>query len=203
LPTTEVDLPPVVSASLLMRAASDPQALALDLARPMPHVTPDAARRGTAFHEWVAASHEQLSLIPDWDLAVDAERAGDDELGELIEGYRRTVYAEMIPVHTETEVSVRIAGLVVRGVIDAVFQHPDGTWDVVDWKTNREQTADPVQLAIYRLGWAQRVGVEPDEVLTAFVYVRDGEVVRPALPSIEDIASRVGAVSAAGSGVSQ
>ena len=89
----------------------------------------------------------------------------------------------------------------MRGVIDAVFQHPDGTWDVVDWKTNREQTADPVQLAIYRLGWAQRVGVEPDEVLTAFVYVRDGgEVVRPALPSIEDIASRVGAVSAVVSG---
>ncbi len=203
LPTTQVDLPPVVSTSLLMRAASDPQSMALDLARPMPYVTPDAARRGTAFHEWVAASHEQLSLLPDWDLAVDAERAGDDELAELIEGYRRTVYSEMVPVHTETEVSVRIAGLVVRGVIDAVFQHPDGTWEVVDWKTNREQTADPVQLAIYRVGWAQRVGVEPDEVLTAFVYVRDGEVVRPALPSIEDIASRVGAVSAVVSGGSQ
>jgi DNA helicase-2/ATP-dependent DNA helicase PcrA len=203
LPTTEVDLPAVVSASLLMRAASDPQALALDLARPMPHVTPDAARRGTAFHEWVAASHQQLSLIPDWDLAVDAQRAGADELAELIEGYRQTEYSDMIPTHSETEVSVRIAGLVVRGVIDAVFQHPDGTWEVVDWKTNREQTADPVQLAIYRLGWAQRVGVEPAEVRTAFVYVREGEVVRPALPSIEDIAARVGAISAAGGGGSQ
>ena len=128
--------------------------LALDLARPMPHVTPDAARRGTAFHEWVAASTSNCRSSPTgiWPLTPNA---GDDELGELIEGYRRTVYAEMIPVHTETDVGEdRRPGR--AGVIDAVFQHPDGTWDVVDWKTNREQTADPVQLAIYRLGWAQR-----------------------------------------------
>lgn len=198
LPTVDVDLPPALSTSLLMRAAGDPQALAMDLARPMPFVTPSAALRGTAFHEWVAASHQQLSLIPEWEAAADAERIPSDELADLIEGYRRTDYAQMVPVATETEITVKVAGLVVRGVIDAVFQHPDGTWEVVDWKTNREQSADPLQLAIYRLGWAQRVGVAPEQVLTAFVYVRDGEVVRPDVPDKADLETAIG-VAAQGS----
>jgi len=191
LPTTQVDMPPVISASTMMRAAQDPNALALDLARPMPKVSSMAARRGTAFHEWVAASHQQLSLLPDWELAEDADRA-DDDLSDLIEGYRRTPYAHMTPVASETEVTVRIAGLTVRGVIDAVFCHPDGTWEVVDWKTTRAQSSDPLQLAIYRLGWAERVGVAPEQVLTAFVYVRDATIVRPDLPGLDALAEMLG-----------
>lgn len=194
LPTQEVDLPSVISTSLLMRAASDPEKLALDLARPMPYATPEAAARGTAFHEWVAASHQQLSLVPEWEAAVDAELVPDAELDALIDGYRRTVYADMVPVATETEVSVKVAGMVVRGVIDAVFQHPDGVWEVVDWKTNRAQTADPLQLAVYRAGWARRVGVPPEDVLTSFVYVRDGVVVRPDLPSLAQWEADIGPV---------
>jgi len=178
-PVTEVELPAVLSASLLMRAAADPDALARDLARPMPRVTPPAARQGTAFHEWVAGSAEQLSLLPEWDLALDAELADDHELAELIAGYRSTPYARMVPAATEVEVALRVSGLVVRAVVDAVYHHPDGTWEVVDWKTNRQQTADPLQLSIYRLAWAQQVGVRADRVRTAFVYVRDGLVVRP------------------------
>lgn len=184
LPVTSVELPGVLSASLLMRAVRDPGGLARDLARPMPRIADEAAVRGTAFHEWVAASSEQLSLIPDWDLAEDAARAGDGDLADLIAGYRTTPYAHMLPVVTESEISVRIGQTVVRGVIDAVFQHPDGSWEVVDWKTSREQSADSLQLSIYRLGWAQEVGVAPEQVRTAFVYVRDGTVVRP--PMLEE-----------------
>jgi len=189
LPVRAVALPTVLSASLLMRASADPQGLARDLARPMPRITGEAAARGTAFHEWVAASHEQLALIPDWDLAPDADRTSDAELADLIEGYRRTPYAHLVPAAVETEISVHVAGLVVRGVIDAVFQHPDGTWEVVDWKTNREHSADPLQLSLYRLGWAQQVGVDPEEVLVAFVYVRDADVVRPPVLSADELAA--------------
>lgn len=186
-PTEYVDVPAVLSPSLLMRAASDREALALDLARPMPRVTTHAARRGTAFHEWVARESQQLSLIPDWETALDEELGEGDDLAELIEGYRRTPYAQMKPEATEKEIMVRIAGMAVRGFVDAVFQHPDGTWEVVDWKTSADQDADPLQLAIYRLGWAQRVGVSPEDVLTAFVYVRSGEVVRPEVPDLEQV----------------
>jgi DNA helicase-2/ATP-dependent DNA helicase PcrA len=51
-------------------------------------------------------------------------------------------------------------------------------WEVVDWKTNREANADPLQLAVYRIAWAEKLGVEPDHVDAAFAYVRLGEVHR-------------------------
>jgi DNA helicase-2/ATP-dependent DNA helicase PcrA len=194
-PVRSVALPAILSTSLLMRAHSEPQALALDLARPMPRLTPQAAARGTAFHEWVAAAHEQLALLPDWETAVDADRVPEDDLQKCIAGYRATEYAQMVPFATETEVNLTLGGVAVRGVIDAVFQHADGTWEVVDWKTGREHAADPVQLAIYRLGWARRVGVPAEQVRTAFVYVRDGEVVRPALPDHDALEQMIGGIT--------
>jgi DNA helicase-2/ATP-dependent DNA helicase PcrA len=48
----------------------------------------------------------------------------------------------------------------------------------VDWKTNRAATADPLQLAVYRLAWAEMNGLDPADVIGAFYYVRLGEVQR-------------------------
>jgi DNA helicase-2/ATP-dependent DNA helicase PcrA len=54
---------------------------------------------------------------------------------------------------------------------------------VVDWKTSRAETADPLQLAIYRLAWAEANSVPVSEVDAVFYYVRTDTVVRPtALP---------------------
>lgn len=53
------------------------------------------------------------------------------------------------------------------------------TYEVLDWKTSRTRTADPLQLAIYRVAWAERQGVPLEAVTAAFLYVRGGEVVRP------------------------
>jgi DNA helicase-2/ATP-dependent DNA helicase PcrA len=81
----------------------------------------------------------------------------------------------------EAPFALAIAGRVIRGRIDAVYEHLGG-WEVVDWKTHRSQSADPLQLAIYRLAWAEIVGADVDTVDAAFCYVRSGRVVRPALP---------------------
>jgi DNA helicase-2/ATP-dependent DNA helicase PcrA len=50
---------------------------------------------------------------------------------------------------------------------------------VVDWKTNQRETADPLQLAVYRLAWAESTGTPLEQVSAAFLYVRSGSVVRP------------------------
>jgi DNA helicase-2/ATP-dependent DNA helicase PcrA len=72
---------------------------------------------------------------------------------------------------------------VVRGRIDAVYSdaRTDGTsgYLLVDWKTNRSATADPLQLAIYRLAWAELHDIPLDRVRAAFYYVRSGELVEP------------------------
>jgi DNA helicase-2/ATP-dependent DNA helicase PcrA len=58
---------------------------------------------------------------------------------------------------------------------------PDGSrgYEVIDWKTSRSESADPLQLAIYRLAWSELQGVPLDHVTAAFYYVRTGEVIHP------------------------
>ena len=82
-----------------------------------------------------------------------------------------------MPYEVEAPFALVLAGQVVRGRIDAVFAEPDGRWLVVDWKTNQKQTADPLQLAVYRLAWAELKGVDPSRVRVAFHYVRSWETV--------------------------
>ena len=84
-----------------------------------------------------------------------------------------------------------LGGQVVRGRIDAVYADGDG-FLLVDWKTNRAQTADPLQLAVYRLAWAELHDVPLERVRAGFFYVRTGELVEPeALPGRAELESLV------------
>ncbi|GAA2287796.1 ATP-dependent DNA helicase [Streptomyces hawaiiensis] len=185
---TDVPLPASLSASQLLLLAADPDALAQELARPMPRPPQPAARRGTRFHAWVEARFEELMLPmlePEELPGSEAEIADERDLEALKEAFERTPYAHRTPYRVETPVQLEIAGRIVRGRIDAVYKEGAGdeaTYEIVDWKTNRSRTADPLQLAVYRLAWAEQRGVPPESVTAAFLYVRSGEVVRPELP---------------------
>jgi DNA helicase-2/ATP-dependent DNA helicase PcrA len=61
---------------------------------------------------------------------------------------------------------------------------------VVDWKTGRTESADPLQLAIYRLAWAESYGLALSEIDAIFYHVRTDAVLRPeALPDRPAIAA--------------
>ncbi|GGW86544.1 ATP-dependent DNA helicase [Streptomyces malachitofuscus] len=186
---TEVRLPASLTASELLRLAEDPDGFAQELARPMPRPPQPAARRGTRFHAWVEARFEALTLPmldPEELPGSDAEIEDERDLQALKEAFERTEYARRTPHRVEAPFQLTIAGRVVRGRIDAVYRSDaaDGTtYEIVDWKTGRGRTADPLQLAVYRLAWAEQQGVPLESVRAAFLYVRTGEVVRPgALP---------------------
>ncbi|MGW4879002.1 UvrD-helicase domain-containing protein [Streptomyces sp. NPDC004262] len=182
---TDVPLPATLSATQLMRLAEDPDGLAQELARPMPRPPQPAARRGTRFHAWVETRFEELTLPmlePDELPGSDAEIADERDLEALKEAFERTEYARRTPYRVEAPFQLALAGRIVRGRIDAVYRtgHGDGaTYEIVDWKTSRTRPADPLQLAIYRIGWAEQQGVPPESVTAAFVHVRTGEVERP------------------------
>ncbi|MFJ3797188.1 UvrD-helicase domain-containing protein [Streptomyces sp. NPDC090088] len=182
---TDVPLPAALSATQLMRLAEDPDGLAQELARPMPHAPQPAARRGTRFHAWVEARFEELTLPmldPDELPGSDAEIADERDLEALKEAFERTEYAHRTPYRVEAPFQLSLAGRVVRGRIDAVYRTGEGdgaTYEIVDWKTSRTRPADPLQLAIYRIGWAEQQGVPPESVTAAFVHVRTGEIERP------------------------
>ncbi|MFQ6142816.1 UvrD-helicase domain-containing protein [Streptomyces seoulensis] len=182
---TDVPLPTTLTATQLLRLAADPEGFARELARPMPSPPQPAARRGTRFHAWVETRFEALTLPmlePEELPGADAEIADERDLEALKEAFERTEYAHRTPLRVETPFQLAVAGRVVRGRIDAVYQEGDGesaTYEIVDWKTSRSRTADPLQLAVYRLAWAEQHGVPLERVTAAFVYVRTGEVVRP------------------------
>ncbi|MEW2162406.1 UvrD-helicase domain-containing protein [Streptomyces sp. NPDC007084] len=182
---TDVPLPASLTASQVLSLAADPDAFARELARPMPRPPQPAARRGTRFHAWVESRFEELRLpmLEPEDLpGSDAEIADERDLEALKDAFERTPYAHRTPYRVETPFQLAIAGRVVRGRIDAVYKEGEGdetTYEIVDWKTSRERAGDPLQLAVYRLAWAERQGVPVESVTATFVYVRGGDIVRP------------------------
>lgn len=188
---TDVPLPASLTASQLLRLAADPDGFAQELARPMPRPPQPAARRGTRFHAWVEARFEALTLPmlePEELPGSEAEIADERDLEGLKDAFERTEFAHRTPYRVEAPFQLAIAGRVVRGRIDAVYKEGDGetaTYEIVDWKTNRDRTADPLQLALYRLAWAEQQGVPLESVTAAFLYVRSGEIDRP-----DDLADR-------------
>ena len=179
-----VPLPSSLSATALARLRDDPDRLAAELARPMPRKPSPSARFGTRFHAWVEARFGQQELVDPDELPgrADAEIDDDDDLRELIGLFEKGEFADRTPVAVEPPFALVLAGQVVRGRIDAVYADVVDGQDgflVVDWKTNRAQTADPLQLAIYRVAWAELAGVPVERVRAAFYYVRSGDLIEP------------------------
>ncbi|MFD8851647.1 UvrD-helicase domain-containing protein [Streptomyces sp. NPDC059604] len=180
----DVLVPASLSATQLLRLADDPDGFAQELARPMPRPPQPAARRGTRFHAWVESRFEEVPLpmlgpdeLPGGD-GNEAEIADERDLAELKEAFERTPYARRTPYRVETPFQITLAGRVIRGRIDAVYR-TGNTYEIVDWKTTRTNTADPLQLAVYRLAWAELHGLPLTDVTATFLYVRTGEIARP------------------------
>ncbi|MEZ5115099.1 MAG: UvrD-helicase domain-containing protein [Candidatus Nanopelagicales bacterium] len=181
-----VALPDSLSATQLMALHDDPDSFARALVRPMPRPPSPSARRGTRFHAWVESRFGQQPLLDPDDLpgAADSGIDSDADLDAMREAFLGTDYAARTPVAVEAPFALVLGGRVVRGRIDAVFGEEVlfddlARWEVVDWKTGRDGKADPLQLALYRLAWAELQGVDPERVDAAFLYVRTGRVVRP------------------------
>ncbi|MFE9242675.1 ATP-dependent helicase [Nocardiopsis sp. NPDC006938] len=183
----QVELPDHLSVSSMVWLARDPAALARQIRRPLPRPPAPHTRRGTAFHTWLEQRFGQHATLLDELPGAADETAGEDEdLAELQRRFEESEWGPRVPVEVEVPFETVIGDRLIRGRMDAVFHDADtGRYDVVDWKTGRppgndvERRAVGVQLAAYRLAWADLAGVELGEVRAAFHYVRAGETVRP------------------------
>jgi DNA helicase II / ATP-dependent DNA helicase PcrA len=180
-PMVEVPLPASLSATSLARLREDPDTFAAELARPMPRRPVPSARLGTRFHEWVESRLGQPDLIDPDELPGRADAEIDDyaDLRALMAAFEEGPFGHRQPHRTEAPFALVLAGQVVRGRIDAVYRESHGSWLVIDWKTGRAEAADPLQLAIYRVAWADLAGVPVEQVRAAFYYVRSGRLDEP------------------------
>ncbi len=193
--TLEVAVPLSLSTTALQRLRNDPEGFVEDLVRPMPRPPAPMARFGTEFHAWVEARFEQQGLLDPDDLPGRADTGieNSEDLDRLRRAFERSEFAERRPHVVEAPFSLVLGPHVVKGRIDAVYREDpgcdtgaDGGHDVpdverrylvVDWKTQRRENADPVQLAVYRQAWAELAGVPLENVRAAFHYVRSGRTV--------------------------
>jgi len=179
----EVSLPAHLSTSALVAIRRDREEFARQLRRPVPVEPTAAAHTGSALHAWIEARFGHVPLWEDED-GADDEATGLDALKVT---FLASEWASRTPTHVEADVELPVGGVTVRSRIDAVFA-PGAGLDrvtVVDWKSGRpprdpeERQAREVQLAMYRLAWAAREGLDVDEVDAAFYYVGADATVRP------------------------
>ncbi|MCW5953912.1 MAG: PD-(D/E)XK nuclease family protein, partial [Propionibacteriaceae bacterium] len=180
--------PPYLSVTGISRMLHDPEGYQADLLRPMPRLVGEEQRSGTGFHRWLERRFAGQSTLAD-DLEI--------EVAEVDEGMRAAFltgpYADATPLAVEVPFTMAVAGRLVRGRIDAVFPGPEGhRYQVVDWKTGWAGRSDPLQLAWYRLAWAELAGVGVEEVDAVFYEVGTGRIVRPPLPDHDQLEALLG-----------
>lgn len=162
----------VLSATEIADFASDPKKGALELVRPVPTKPVADSVLGQAFHYWaehhlgrVSASAAQLD--PD-DTPFAMSLAAEEKA--MLRMLTNTFQGGVVPsdwrvVGVEVPFFTQAGEFPVRGRVDAVFQDPDGTLHLVDWKTRRSQV-DKIspstvayyqkQLEVYLGAWRQR-----------------------------------------------
>lgn len=202
----DVDLPGRLSVTEIVRGVGDPEALRDQVRRPMPVQPSRRATLGTRFHAWVEERFRHQGTL---DVEFDGEQgiavgrlqhsAADEEmLAEfdlLCRRFETGRFAERQPYALELPFALSLGGRLVRGRIDAVYRQPPGSGTdllVVDWKTHRGGTADPLQLALYRLAVARTYDLEVERVAAGFYYVRRDrlELVED-LPGVDDLVADV------------
>ncbi len=173
-PELEVALPRYLSTSAVMALNSDPITWALNAIRPMPRPPVRASRVGEQFHSWL---ERRFGSATTFAFDEDEPSAGDSDIDNLIGAFENGMFADRTPSEVEVPFSLVLGGQVVRGRIDAVYT--DGSRPlVVDWKTGR-RAPDPLQLAVYRVAWAELSGLEVDQVDASFYDVLAGQLFQP------------------------
>ena len=178
----QIPLPPRISTSALVALHADPQELALNIRRPIPRGQDQYSRRGTTFHLWVERQFSDAdTLFGDEYLDYLDPLDEDSKLEDLKKAWLSSEFANRTPVRVEVPFETTIEGILIRGRIDAIYATSTG-FEVVDWKTGSKKLGESaaVQLAMYRLAWANLTGVEIASVSAAFHYVPTCVTDRPA-----------------------
>jgi DNA helicase-2/ATP-dependent DNA helicase PcrA len=130
------------------------------------------SHRGTAFHLWIENHFNAKTLFDDGDFDTLTPFEEDQKLEDLKVKWLASDWASKQPFAVEVPFETVIAGILVRGRIDAVYKTDSG-FEVVDWKTGSKVLGESsaVQLAVYRLAWAKLKGVPVESVSAAFHYV--------------------------------
>jgi DNA helicase II / ATP-dependent DNA helicase PcrA len=176
-----------IPASQFDRWVHEPDVMLRSRIQPRPPTTGVAQQRGNDFHAWVEAYfHSAGGNRVLGDIDIDGERGPeiDVDVQTWQERFERSEFATLTPVALEREIHLPLAGHLVICKIDAVFERSSRI-QIVDWKTGRtpkdpkEIERKSLQLALYRLAWAEWAGVDIDTVDAVFWFSQSEQVIAP------------------------
>lgn len=146
---------------------------------------------GESLHEALRRFHAQPVPVPPtpaklmgyldecWDRSAyasrDEERAYRDHAREVLLAYHKdNADAFRVPVALEQRFRIDVDGVTVSGVIDRMDRHPDGSYEIVDYKTNRrlpprKYVESDLQLSIYYLAAWEVWGILPERLTLYFL----------------------------------
>lgn len=193
------DLPDQFGASYFHELIEHPEQSALDYARPMPQRPTAASLVGNLFHGWVESMFTDQSagarfldgLEPDIDEGGDAglaraSSADRDRLEAFKATFMNSRFAptKLRPTHVELPIDAPLGERMVRGKIDAVYEHPDGTVEIVDWKTGapprgaEQRRSRELQLMLYAHAYAESYRVPLSRISATLYYLAADEELR-------------------------
>ena len=161
------------------------------------------------FHQSSAPAREDL-----FELFESSWRRGgfgdtDDELqfreralSALDRYWERVRDQEGEPAWFERSFSFQLGPHLLRGRVDRVDRLPDGTYELIDYKTGKAKSAEDlrqdIQLSVYQMGARESWGVETSA--QSYMYVMTGEKV-PVAHSEEELERVRGVIEKIGSGI--
>lgn len=143
--------------------------------RPLPRRGSAAATIGTIVHRWIETRHGPQGVLLDETVSVDGGD-GPNIVAALKDSFAASRYAEFVPAAAEAPFELVVAGHLIRGRVDAVYRHADGTLEVVDFKTGRPPSeGDPsaeTQLLIYAVAAVDAWSEQPANVRATYLYLQ-------------------------------
>jgi len=117
---------------------------------------------------------------------------------EVLERYYLRHAADFrLPVAVEQRFEIPMDGYVLTGVIDRVDRHPDGSYEVVDYKTNRKlpeisRLRNDLQLPIYQMASRELWGITPSKLTFYYLVIEQRFSTRPFdTPSLQAVRERL------------
>lgn len=190
----QVKLPVRIPASSFKDFIGDFEAITARLRRPMPQPPYKQTRAGTLFHTWVEQQFGTRTLAEsvDSDDALSLEFANQN-IQHLKDNFSKSRFASMKALDVEREIQLTVGGNTFICKLDAVFETANGVL-IVDWKTGKkpknaeDERLKTLQLALYRLAYAEFTGMPIEQIEVCFYFVADDvELVPKNVPSEKEL----------------
>ena len=177
------NFPSRLSASQVSLLLADPLAFAQALLRPMPSLFQKSAQLGTDFHQTLEKNflNQELFALEDF----------GEEQKELAVNFLGSRFSKLTPILVEEQIEIVIENTLIVCKLDAVFETDFG-FEIVDWKSGKspkdgkDLSSRSIQLALYRIALAQKLGVGIERIRASFFFAGDAAEIAPDILLSED-----------------